>query len=141
ENFKSKLAGYKERAKDRQHFVFGIFTKRTGEHIGAVDIYIINHEIKWGNLGYQIHNHHWGNGFATEASVITLKLSIKELGLHRVEAATEVRNYAARKVALKAGMVYEGRRKNFFENVDYVVFGANSLMMFPTREKMGSSKK
>lgn len=65
--FKSRLMRYRERAQRKEHFVFGIFDKKSGERLGAVDIFIINAEIKWGNLGYQVHNHCWKKGFASEA--------------------------------------------------------------------------
>jgi len=125
--FKKRLAHHRKRAKALEHFIFAIFHKETDEHFGDVDIYIINDELKWANLGYQIHNHCWNNGYATEASQMVLELSFNILKLNRVEASTEVDNIGARKVAKKAGMVYEGVRLNFFEDLDYAVFGANII--------------
>ena len=127
ERFKNRLQHHRRRAKDMEHFIFGIFDAVTSDHYGDVDIYIINGELKWANLGYQIHNHCWGHGYASEASRLVLELSFNVLNLTRVEASTDVDNLAARKVALKAGMIYEGLRLNFFEDTDYTVFGANSI--------------
>jgi RimJ/RimL family protein N-acetyltransferase len=125
--FKERLKKYRRRAKELEHFVFGVFLRENMEHLGDVDIYIINGELRWANLGYQIHNHCWNNGYASEASRLALELSFNVLNLSRVEASTEIGNIAARKVAIKAGMICEGIRKNFFEDIDYVVFGADSI--------------
>lgn len=127
DGFKDRLKKYRRRAKELEHFVFGIFLRENNDHLGDVDIYIINGELRWANLGYQVHNHCWNKGYASEASRLALGLSFTLLNLLRVEASTDIDNIGARKVAEKAGMVLEGTRKNFFEDIDYVVFAANSI--------------
>ncbi|OUR99590.1 hypothetical protein A9Q84_00795 [Halobacteriovorax marinus] len=128
--FKEKVTTYREHGKLKVHFIFGIFEKKTGAHVGQVDLFLINKQMSWGNLGYQIQNHSWGKGYATEASKAALKIAFKELGFHRIEAGAELKNIASHKVAKKAGMLREGIRLKFFPNnggLDMVIFGANAI--------------
>lgn len=130
DDFKSHVSRHRDHGKLRVHFVFGIFKKTTGEFVGQVDLFTINSQLRWVNLGYCIQNNHWGKGFASEAAKLTLKTAFQQLGFHRAEAATELKNKAAIKVAKKAKMEYEGKRKKFFPfngGIDMVVYGANAI--------------
>jgi [ribosomal protein S5]-alanine N-acetyltransferase len=65
------------------------------------------------NLGYGIHNHLWGRGYATEASRAALDIAFRELGFHRVEASMIPANRASAGVARALGMRPEGVRKGY----------------------------
>jgi RimJ/RimL family protein N-acetyltransferase len=86
--------------------------------------------LKWGNLGYHIQNQYWGKGYATEACRRALQIAFQELGFHRVEAATELKNKASIQVAKNIGMLFEGKRVKYFPDnggIDMVVYGANAI--------------
>lgn len=128
--FKKRVERQREHGKMRVHFIFGVFDKISGSFIGQVDIFVINKQLRWANLGYHIQNQHWGKGYATEACKLGLRVAFKSLNLHRVEAATELRNKASIKVAKNIGMIYEGKRAKFFPDnggIDMVVYGMNQI--------------
>lgn len=111
-------------------FVFGIFDRKTGAHLGAIDLYLLNREMRWANLGYQIHNSHWGKGYGPEAARLALKLAFGPLKLHRIEAGCEPGNRASIKTARRAGLFPEGLRRKFFPEkggIDLLVFGMNAI--------------
>ena len=128
--FKHHINTLKRHGKMGVHFVFGIFHRKTGEHLGQTGVFLINKQLSWANLGYQIHNHHWGNGYASEACSLALQVGFRELNFHRIEAATTYDNKASIKVAKNIGMIREGVRKKFFPDdggVDMIVFAANAI--------------
>lgn len=143
ESFRERVIFYRKNARDQIHFVFGIFTKTSGEFVGQVDIFVINRKMRWGNLGYQIHNQYWGNGYATAAAKLALNIAFRELNFHRIEAAIQPENKASVKVAKNAGLIFEGKRKNFIPDhggVDCVIFGANAFDFKKRRAKTKRTK-
>lgn len=78
----------------------------------------------------QIHNQFWGQGFASEAARLALKLGFGPVKLNRVEASCEPNHKASRRVAEKARLRYEGIRRKFFIKgawVDIAVYGMNAV--------------
>lgn len=63
------------------------------------------------NLGYALHNQHWGQGFAKEAAKAAVESAFRKLKLHRLEAGIESKNRASLAVAKAIGMIREGTRK------------------------------
>ncbi len=130
--FLKRLKDFRKRAESGS-YKLDIFHKKTGEHLGFVSIQVFDKRIRWANLGYQVHNHQWGKGYASEAASLALKLAFGPLDLYRVEAGCEPGNRRSRKVILNAGLRYEGRRKNFFVDKaegtgkDLLVFGIDVL--------------
>jgi ribosomal-protein-alanine N-acetyltransferase len=99
--------------KDRCYHL-AIFDRRTGEHLGAIDFLIYFRDcVQWANLGYHIHNHRWGNGYAREAARAGLNIAFRELRLQRVEAGIDPPNRASLAVARALRMRREGVRKAF----------------------------
>ncbi|MDO9181402.1 MAG: GNAT family N-acetyltransferase [Bacteriovorax sp.] len=130
QEFKEKIKRHRLRGKARIHFIFGIFDKKTGEHIGNLDLLTINQQIGWGNLGFHIQNQYYSKGYASEASRLALTIAFKYLNFHRIEAAMEMDNLASKKVAIKIGLKYEGVRKKFFPHkggIDMRVYATNAI--------------
>ena len=128
--FKERIIKYRIRGKDKIHYVFGLFEKDSGLHVGHIDILTINQEIKWGNLGYHIQNHSHNKGYATEGCKLALKAAFEHLNFHRIEASMEISNKASRKVAKKLNFDFEGKRRKFFPTdggVDMWVYGINAI--------------
>jgi ribosomal-protein-alanine N-acetyltransferase len=128
--FKERLKRQRINGKDEHHFIFGVFDKKSEMYLGQIDIFTINRQLQWGNLGYHIQNQYFGKGYASEASKLALTMAFKHLGFHRIEAAMELDNKASEKVALRAGLIFEGVRKKFCPDdggVDMKVFAANAI--------------
>lgn len=128
--FAKLVRRFREDWRKKRLFVLGVFDRASGDHVGQVDIFVINERLRWVNLGYQIHNHHWSKGYATEAAQLTLNFAFKVLKFHRVEAAAETNNKASLQVAKRTGMKFEGIRKKFFSDnggLDMAVYAANAI--------------
>lgn len=128
--YKKRIEWHRKHGKMKVHFIFAIFNIKNGEYIGQIDLFTINKQLAWANLGYHIQNQYWGKGYAQEACKLALKVAFNNLGFHRIEAAAEPLNKASIKVARKIGLEYEGKRKKFFPDnggVDMVVFAANAI--------------
>ena len=73
--------------------------------------------VKAVHLGYAIHADHWGQGYATDASRVMVRLAFGPLGMHRVSAAIGPENEASIAVVKRLGFTYEGRiRHHVFTN-------------------------
>ena len=102
---------------DEKRYWWAIELKETHEVIGQIlginprDIFF-NIEI-----GYSIGQKYWNKGYTTEALMAVLDF-LHEVGYHRLVAAYIVENPASRRVMEKAGMVFEGVRKDeiFYRN-------------------------
>lgn len=130
EEYKKTLLELRGSAKDGGHFLFGLFLKKDMQHIGEISFFVINKQMKWANLGYQVNNQFWGKGFATEAAKAALQVGFDDLGFHRIEAGMQPENIASRRVVEKSGMHYEGVRRNFFFHsggVDLHMFAQNKI--------------
>lgn len=125
--FKNRVISHREKAKTKTQFIFGVFDKEEKNFLGQVDLFSISLILKWGNLGYNIHNQFWGNGYAKEASDLCLKIAFEDLGFHRIEAAMDIKNINSEKVAQKLGLDFEGVRKKFLpdEMQDMKVYAIN----------------
>ena len=128
--FKEKVDRNRKLGKMKVHFILGVFSTKTNKYLGQVDLFMINKQLRWFNLGYQILNQHWGKGYATRAGKVALKMAFTNLNIHRVECGCELENDASIKVAKNLGMDREGIRKRFFHedlNVNMLIFGANAI--------------
>jgi RimJ/RimL family protein N-acetyltransferase len=80
----------------------------TGQPIGDVQLTWTSREHRQGEIGYIIHPDHTGNGYATEAAGLMLRLGFEGLGLHRIEGRLDARNQASARVLERLGMRREG---------------------------------
>ncbi len=118
---------HQEQALRDNAYIFGVFSKATQQHLGTIDLSTIQRQEKqWANLGYDIHNQHWRQGFAREAVSALLLAGFKDLCYHRIEAAINLDNYASIALAQSVGLQQECVRRGFcFENeqwVDHVIY-------------------
>jgi RimJ/RimL family protein N-acetyltransferase len=104
--------------------VFALTRADGGELLGAIGLAGINRRHSHAELGYWIGKRFWGQGFASEAAAAMVNYAFGELGLHRVYAMCFSRNPASARVMQKAGLTFEGRRRQHvrsavgFEDVD-----------------------
>ena len=140
----ARLQRQRQNGKEGHHFIFGAFDKASGVFIGQIDLFTINQQLRWANIGYHIQNHCFGNGYATESVVLGLRIGFQVLGYHRIEAAMELDNKASRKVAQKSGLRFEGVREKFFPDnggVDMNVFATNAIDFKKGRRRLERAKR
>lgn len=129
-NWFSHICQYhQEQALNDYAYIWGIFSKHAGQHLGNVDLSTIQREEKqWANLGYSIHNQYWRQGFGKESVTAAIIAGFERLGYHRIEAAINLDNYASIALAQRVGMQKECVRRGFYyENeqwVDHVIYVA-----------------
>ncbi len=92
-------------------YAFVIRDKRSDEFLGGCGLNRID-EHPVANLGYWVKTSASKKGVASEAAAELARFGLEQLGLHRIEIIMSVQNRASRKVAEKAGAVYEGRLRN-----------------------------
>lgn len=117
--FKLLLKKRESQQKQDEQYSFGVFSKDDGVLIGEVNLMDISRGIfQNAYIGYRIYNPHWGQGYATEAVTAATHLGIKNLKLHRLEAAIMPHNKASLKVIKKVGYQKEGlsRRRLLVDN-------------------------
>lgn len=112
-NYLGRMKKQHKRGRTRECFIFGIFDRKTGAHLGGIDLWMISSALRMVNLGYYIHNHAAGRGYGSEAARLAQEIAFRQIDLLRVEASCEPQNKASARVALKAGMFPEGLRRNY----------------------------
>ena len=79
-----------------------------GEVAGGCGLNQFNEVNHSANLGYWLRTDRTGRGWATRATVLLARHGLTQLGLERVEILMAVENEASRRVAERAGAMFEG---------------------------------
>ena len=106
----TRLRSQHQRYELGQGFTFVIIRRQDQATLGEIGL-TLNHENKWGRLGYWLGRAYWGQGYGTEVVQTLIRFSFEVLELNRVQADHFVRNPASGKVMQKAGMSYEGQSR------------------------------
>jgi len=114
--FRKVLARAREKNRANGFHLFGIFSRSGKCFYGTLDIFYLNAELNWVNLGLEISNNHWHKGIASEAAKLGLEIAFSGMQVHRLEVGCDPENVASHKVIKKLGLNFEGMRKNFFPN-------------------------
>ena len=69
--------------------------------------------LRGGHIGYWIDEGYGNRGITTEAVVAITEFGFQSLKLHRIEIALRPENQASKRVAEKAGFIFEGMRPRF----------------------------
>lgn len=93
---------------NHKNFDWCIELKSTGQPIGTIGCKALDENIKKIEVGYCIGRRWWGNGITAEALKEVINFLIFKVGINRVEAYHDVRNFASGIVMQKAGMSFEG---------------------------------
>ena len=80
----------------------------TDELLGSVGIVAIDEAQGWGEIGYWVAAEHRRRGLATRAVRLLAAWALEERGLRRVVLHIDPDNINSRRVAEKAGFVFEG---------------------------------
>ena len=85
--------------------------KETNQVVGTIDVVKLNIDIKSAEIGYCMSKKYWNQGIMTEALIAIQDFLFQEVGLNRIEAYHDTRNPASGKVMEKAGMSFEGTKR------------------------------
>ena len=83
----------------------------TDELIGSVGIVALDEALGAGEIGYWVAAAHRGRGVATRAVRLLADWALGERGLERVELQIHPENANSRRVAEKAGFIFDGVRE------------------------------
>ena len=97
-------------------YLFGIFSKENGIHIGNIKLGPVNSIYGRAEIGLLIGDRsYWGKGLGAQAIGIICDYAKNDLGLHKVEAGCYAENIGSLKAFEKAGFIVEGRLKDHFK--------------------------
>ncbi|MCP3738612.1 GNAT family N-acetyltransferase [Rossellomorea sp. BNER] len=129
--FNNLVAKHQELGLNDTAYVFGVFRKNGGTHLGMVDFSTLaRNEFQWGRIGYTIHNQFFRKGYGKEAVKGALSIAFNDLKYHRIEAHINMDNTASISLAECVGMKFECVREGFIYEfgdwTDHKVFYINS---------------
>lgn len=106
---------FHESAREDETYLFGVFRKADGVHIGEIELVtLLREDYEWGMMGYTMHNQYHRQGYGTESVKAAVELFFEDLRFHRLELQIHVDNEPSKKLAERAGFDYECTRKDYF---------------------------
>jgi [ribosomal protein S5]-alanine N-acetyltransferase len=87
---------------------WGVTLKADNTFIGSAGIGNWNREARYAEIGYDIAQPYWDNGYATEVSRAIIEFGINRMNLNRIEADIVAGNDASMRVLEKLGFQQEG---------------------------------
>ncbi len=102
-----------EKAEAGTDFTFAITRKEDHTFVGVIGLHG-NATHNRAEIGYWIGVPYWGNGYATEAAKAVIAFGFETLHYNRIQAGYLTKNPASRRVQEKAGMIFEGVRRQEF---------------------------
>ncbi|MDX8291036.1 GNAT family protein [Metabacillus indicus] len=103
---------------NRTRYVFAIVSIGDKKMIGAGELNVSDWENRAGEISYIVNPDYWGQGVATEAANLLIKLGLKEFRLHRIYATCDPENTGSFRVLEKAGMKKEGKIRDHLKLKD-----------------------
>ena len=104
----------------RPGVAFAIELRERGDLAGSISLVVEEHHRR-GELGYWLAVDLWGRGYMSEAAAALVDHGFGEVGLNRVYAQCFSDNPGSRRVLEKAGMTYEGARRQHVFRLDRYV--------------------
>jgi len=95
----------------QSEFEFVIYDTEDGFPAGSCGLNNINRKDMVSNLGYWVRTSKTRLNAATQATLLLKDFGLKVVGLNRLEIVVADGNNASRRVAEKAGALYEGRQR------------------------------
>jgi RimJ/RimL family protein N-acetyltransferase len=89
--------------------VFRIADRATDQVVGGVNLRLADHQIA--EISYFVRESARGRGLATRAVRLVSRWAFDDLGIQRIELRVHPENNASRRVAEKAGFVFEGTER------------------------------
>lgn len=107
EETRANLKLIEEKFEKQGFSFFATELKSTGEMIGFVGLNIPGFEAHFTpcvEIGWRLARKHWGQGYATEGALASLRYGFETLGLGEIVSFTAVQNAPSRRVMEKIGM-------------------------------------
>ena len=128
DSFRLRLRFYQREFRDSTGYPFFIFTKEGNNLLGGITLSNVRRGVtQSGSIGYWIGLPFQKNGYMTEAVKALGFYAFKELGLHRVDAASLPENLASIRVLEKCGFQQEGLAREYLcingQWQDHLLFG------------------
>jgi RimJ/RimL family protein N-acetyltransferase len=101
---------------DSQTVRLAAVVRDSGIMIGDFSLHRVSREHRQGEIGFVMHPDHHGKGYATEASLVLLRLGFDDLGLHRIIGRCDARNSPSARLMERLGM----RREAHFRENEFV---------------------
>lgn len=95
----------------RQDFTLGMF-RHDGEFLGGTGLHVHSWTVPAFEIGYWVRPEAEGQGYAGEAVRLQTRYAFEAMAAERVMIRCDARNERSRRVAERAGFVYEGRLRN-----------------------------
>jgi [ribosomal protein S5]-alanine N-acetyltransferase len=111
------VAAFVERVGASQiEFLFGIFLRNSGRHIGNIKLGPIREHHAVADVSLLIGARDcWGQGYAAEAIAALSRYAFDEIGVRKLSASMYEENQASMRAFLHAGYVEEGRRRKHYD--------------------------
>lgn len=113
EQAKTTIQTFRKRNEEGSVFRWGIEKKGTDQLIGTCGFHLINKHHKRAEIGYELDDTYWGQGYATEALQAMLAYGFETLHLIRIAAVVYIENEASRNLLKKQGF----KKKDYFGNI------------------------
>ncbi len=131
-SFFAMVRALNEEGRSGHSFSFIIWKERN--LIGQISLGgVIYGAMRGGHIGYWIDQSYANRGYTTQAVEMVTDFAFKKLFLHRIEINLCPENEASRKVAEKAGYLFESERPNYLhingEWRDHVTFIKENLLI------------
>ncbi len=112
-----------------EFYDWAVCMKDSGRMIGTCGFTSFDMQNNCAEVGYVLNPRFWHRGIALEALNEVLRFAFLVLDVHRVEAKFMLGNDASRRVMEKAGMTFEGvRRESMLVKGRYVSIGVCSIL-------------
>jgi ribosomal-protein-alanine N-acetyltransferase len=113
---------------DRSILHLSVYDKETNIHIGNISLQSIDMYNRSAEFAIILgEKQYWGKGYSFEAGKLIIEHGYKKMNLRRFYCGTSELNVGMQKLAVKLGMIEEGRRKQALyckgEYVDLIEFG------------------
>lgn len=106
------VRGQNKEAREGRSFSFAIW--QAGNLIGQISLGgVLYGAMRGGHIGYWIDRNYANKGYTTAAVKLLTDFAFSSLKLHRIEINLRPENVASRKVAEKAGYIFEGDRPRY----------------------------
>ncbi len=98
-------------------FRLGIILKESGELVGTLGLYGIDHANMRAVVGYDLVKEFWGKGLMTEALRALVDYGFEQIGLNKIEATADTNNLRSLRVVERCGFRKEGvlRQKSYYK--------------------------
>src|ERR1044072_4366726 len=89
---------------------WAVINKKTNEFLGWAGLKLITEPINNHNnfldLGYRFIKKHWGQGYASEAAIVSVAYAFNEMQANEVYAHAHCENVASNKILTRTGLIF-----------------------------------